>query len=257
MARRLLNAIGFAAATFDITSVIFFLRWSSKTDWFFGHYQGPPDQIFTAVGTGIAGILATVIWFARAYGQRFLTLRSNESPLERLRLKWLHATPLLVLALATGLVLLIGIPTLPRAWKMASLQPLDLRTASVPQLIKALKSGDYEQRGRAALCVVESINGESGEMPSGMPALTGKRVDVLENRKHLPELVDALASALTGPDLVGWYAAEALGAIGPEAKAAIPALERVLNRDDETMRQRALIALSRIDPNWKSPAVAK
>ena len=276
MARHLLSVLGFSAAVLNLTAIVEFVRWGSKTDWFFSHYQGPPDQIFTAVAAGVAGMFATATWFFVARRRKLDRSQSTSSQLERPRLNWLHAVPLMVLALPTGIVLLIGIPSLPQAWKMAALQPLDLRTASVPQLIKALKSGDEEQRMRAAMSVVASVTGESDDGLTGLPPLTessGKRVNVMADRRHLPELVDALASALTNPQLVGLYAAEALGAIGPDAKFAVPALVAAVRRtlsssvsglEKPSLGDSATQALTKIGPvgiagllNDKSTAVRR
>ncbi len=321
------------AAVLDAVSLICFGGWLSQTDWLFGHHYGPPGPLLAAMLTGVGGVLATVAWVDIGRRHRLsASQQATATPPTRPWLQWLLSAALIVLSFPTGLIVWVGISALPKTQWQAQLKELDSATATVPQLIKALKSNDYHQRWRAAEAVARSVRNSSDAMPTDMPVATespARTVDILADRKHLPELVAALADSLTGKDIIGSNAAVALGAlgrdaesavpalvasvrrgsgtpesehdsdvlrwaatqalarirpagiaalielsadknpavrrqvvgelgiIGPEAKSAIPALERSLNDDDEAVRQRAGIALPRIDPHWKPPADAK
>ena len=75
-----------------------------------------------------------------------------------------------------------------------------------------------------------------------------------------PTAVPALEKALADPDAaVRYYAAAALGRLGPEAKAAVPALIKLLADADANVRWRAARALGDIGPEAKSavPALVK
>ena len=72
--------------------------------------------------------------------------------------------------------------------------------------------------------------------------------------------VPALAAALKDTDVsVRGAAALALGTMGSEARAAVPALAEVLKDDKDGVRHAALVALSAVGPEAKGavPAVAE
>ncbi len=333
MTRRPLVVFGFSAAAFDAISLTCFGTWLSQTDWLFGHHSGPPGPLLAAMWSGVAGVAATVIWLGLCLREGILAPHEAASHSPRRWWKWLFGFGLVVLCVPLGFIVMVGKSALPKSQWEAGLKELDSASATVPELISALKSDDYHRRWRAAQAVSKSVmRNVSNEMPSDMPPAAEfptKTVDVLADRKHLPELVAALADSLTGQDIIGTESAAALGAlgrdaesavpalvaaarggsgepvsehesdllrwatvealakirpagvaalielvndknpavrrqvvgqlgmIGPEAKAAIPALERVLNDDDEAVRQRARIALPRIDPHWKQPPDGK
>ncbi len=333
MTRRLLDVIGFSAAALDAVSLICFGTWLSQTDWMFGHYSGPPGPLLAAMWSGVGGLVATAMWLGLCIREGIRAPHEAAPRSARPWLKWVFGIGLVLLCVPIGFIVMVGKSALPKAQWEAGLKELDSASATVPQLIQAIKSDDYHRRWRAAQAVSKSVMRNSpAEMPSDMPPAAEfptKTVDVRADRKHLPELVAALADSLTGQDLIGsesaaalgalgrdaesavpalvaaarrasgepesehdtdvlrWRSVEALaqirpagmaaliklvddknpavrrqvvgqlGTIGPEAKAAIPALERVLNDDDEAVRQRAQIALPRIDPHWKPPADGK
>jgi HEAT repeat protein len=66
-----------------------------------------------------------------------------------------------------------------------------------------------------------------------------------------PLVIPALTKALADDnELICWMAADALGQIGPEAREAVPALRRALQRDFRIslVRTGVILALKRIDP---------
>ena len=66
------------------------------------------------------------------------------------------------------------------------------------------------------------------------------------------DAVPVLAKALEDPDYnVRWAAAEALGRIGEPAKAAVPALARTLTDKITSVRRETVVALGRIGPAAK------
>ncbi|HKI35888.1 MAG TPA: HEAT repeat domain-containing protein [Gemmataceae bacterium] len=94
--------------------------------------------------------------------------------------------------------------------------------AAIPDLVTALKDDDKELRVAAHHALVRI----------GAPA------------------VPALSAVLRGADLRGWYSISvALGKIGPDARAAVPALTEGLAHDDKGVRILAANALVKIDPD--------
>jgi HEAT repeat protein len=72
----------------------------------------------------------------------------------------------------------------------------------------------------------------------------------------IPVLIEALAA---DNELICWMAADALGQIGPEAREAVPALRRALQRDFKVslIKTGVTLALERIDPQVTEEAGAR
>jgi HEAT repeat protein len=72
-----------------------------------------------------------------------------------------------------------------------------------------------------------------------------------------PLVIPVLSEALAAEnELICWMAADALGQIGPEAREAVPALRRALQRDFKVslIKTGVILALERIDPQAKEEA---
>jgi HEAT repeat protein len=72
-----------------------------------------------------------------------------------------------------------------------------------------------------------------------------------------PLVIPVLSEALAAEnELICWMAADALGQIGPEAREAVPALRRALQRDFKVslIKTGVILALERIDPHAKEEA---
>ena len=261
MMRRLVVTIGFSAAALDGVSLICFGTWLSKTDWMFGHHSGPPGPLLAAMWSGIGGLLTTVTWLGLCMREVILAPHEAAPRSSRPWLKWLFGTGLFLLCVPIGFVVMVGKSALPKARWEAGLKELDSASATVPELINALKSDDYHRRWRAAQAVTKSLKRHStDEVRSDVPAgaeSQSKTVDVLADRKHLPELVAALADSLTGQDLIGSESAAALGALGRDAVAAVPALvaatqrgsgERETEHESDVLRWASAQALAQIRP---------
>lgn len=41
----------------------FFVAWLGRTDWLFGHFQGPSTDLATALTFGTLGMVGTLLWF--------------------------------------------------------------------------------------------------------------------------------------------------------------------------------------------------
>ena len=66
--------------------------------------------------------------------------------------------------------------------------------------------------------------------------------------------VPGLIRALSDPDSnVRFYAAQGLGRMGPDAAATIPALEKMLQDEDQSLRRAAEVALTRICGESSNP----
>ncbi|MBA4062648.1 MAG: hypothetical protein C0501_02860 [Isosphaera sp.] len=116
----------------------------------------------------------------------------------------------------------------PQPSLMRVVPPPPALTGAVPALTKAVTDEDVSVR-RLAVCAIENIG------PGAKSALP------------------ALAKAVTDPDFhVRAGALDALGAIGADAAAAVPDIINAL--DDPDVRERAVIVLGRIGP-WAKEAV--
>ena len=140
-------------------------------------------------------------------------------------------------------------------------------------LLNALRSPDLKTRTKAMMYVWESSPRMGPDTIEPMlPALTETVLDVDLNIRYMailslknfgrasapavPALIKALDTfpgrtpPLQGPERyyadVRWVAADALGAIGPGAKAAVPALTQALKDASPDVREAAAAALKRI-----------
>jgi HEAT repeat protein len=138
--------------------------------------------------------------------------------------------------------------------------------AAVSALTKAAADKDAFRAGRA----IEALGKIGAEAKSALPVIRPflKTDDLrkvaaamaLWQLERSPEAIPMLIQALhshkyfdedtegTHGDLVRWRAADALRDIGPDAKAAIPALRAALYDEDMTVRRAAAAAIQRIDP---------
>jgi hypothetical protein len=166
MNRRLLIATGLAAVGLDAVSLACFVAWLAKTDWMFGHHTGPPGQLMAAMCAGILGVLATVAWWTVCVCRRFRMDQEPSPTPHRRWLKWLFGAALVLALGPTGLIIAVGVSALPKSRWEARLKELDAATVTVPDLIEALKSGEYHQRWRAAQAVTKSLRPSTNEMPA-------------------------------------------------------------------------------------------
>lgn len=134
--------------------------------------------------------------------------------------------------------------------------------AAVPELVEALKDGDPAARLHAARAVAK--------IGPAAKATSGPLLDVLKKSRAMPQVQDACMDALGAlgpaaktavPELLKLGEARrkaldlprllvALGRIGPSAKEAVPFLTDVLDKEaSPALKYHALIALARIDPS--------
>jgi hypothetical protein len=122
---------------------------------------------------------------------------------------------------------------------LAELEPTD-KKAVIPVLIQML--GDKKHK--------------SDEMSGGISVLAGNAFTALP--LLAPESIAPLIDALSSQDFQVWVLAKgALGNIGPEAKAAIPALEKRLRDKDPKIRVGAAETIGELggDPNEFVPII--
>lgn len=143
-------------------------------------------------------------------------------------------------------------------------------TAALPQLLDVLQGTDLPLKVIAAHTLGNLGTNAAVAVPALEEFLTkaggGARTAVAQalwriTRKAslvLPALIEALE--IRTPDLVETWAdtsaAQTLAEIGPEAKAAVPALSRLLQAKDQRMRVGAAAALVRINPDTAGVAEA-
>ncbi len=141
-----------------------------------------------------------------------------------------------------------------------ALRRIGVQAKDVPALIVALKDKDFSVRRVAALAL-----GEIGhEAKAALPALKERKGPAFacaivqidpDDEAGIPYLIEEINST----DYNTYYrdaAILALGRIGPRAKAALPALRRILNDNDKgndnfSYRMLAAYAIARIDPSDK------
>ena len=130
--------------------------------------------------------------------------------------------------------------------------------AAAPALAKAMSDPDYHVR-RMSVAALEKIHPD----PSVVVKALGKaladadpsvRVAALHTlTEYSKDAVPVLSEALENENTRYWSAL-ALGELGPEAKAAVPALAKALSDERPTVQRELLIALARIGPD-SAPAV--
>jgi HEAT repeat protein len=132
------------------------------------------------------------------------------------------------------------------------------RAAAVPVLREVLEKGDPDQRLRAELIVLLwKIGPEAAPAPSRLDpgdlhaagtmlrgVYAAKAADAATRRNAVPTLLGAFEGAADAGYRASY--AQTLGAIGPDAGAAVPALTRALKDKDERARTAAAEALKKI-----------
>jgi hypothetical protein len=131
---------------------------------------------------------------------------------------------------------------------------------ALPACLKGLEDSDAKVRWVCAKCV-SRFQLDAAAIPDLVRALdrindTWVKGDVVRALGKLGQpAVPALCDALNHPDpQIRSQAIDALGAIGPAAKDAVPALLRVW-REDKPLSAYAVYAVTRIDPQAATPAV--
>jgi HEAT repeat protein len=151
-----------------------------------------------------------------------------------------------------------------RSQAALALWRIERHPAAIPALVTVVKEDDFG-RLNAALALGQIGPEAKLAIPALVAALDDEgrltRVEVAcalwRINKH-PAAIPALLKVLKERER-GWrrQAAEALGRLGPGAKAAVPALVEALWDDDESVRQRAAQSLKRIDPEAAKKAGVK
>ncbi len=135
--------------------------------------------------------------------------------------------------------------------------------AVAPALARAISDPDYHVR-RMAIAALERIHPEPEVVISAL-AKALEDVDSSVRVAALSSLTDyksaavpVLSKALEKPGIRYW-AALALGELGPEARDAVPALAAALNDERPEVRREVLIALARVgaEAHAAVPAIAK
>jgi HEAT repeats len=260
MLRGLQIAAVIGAVVLDILGIVYFVLWLGATDWLFGHTQGPPAYIITALWAAGAGLVATAIWLVLAVVGGIRT-RAPIGQGRGRRVVW-QAAGLVLLAIPTALIAAIGISELPRAQEKARIDRIKSKRATVSELVEALNDPEPLTRWEAA-------RGLASMGPTAEPAI-GPLADAVRRgtgppygeadplRMHAgealakigPAAVPTLVELLKDPSpFVRRTAARALAGIGRPAQAAVPALNEALQDDDEQTRNLARVALRAIEAN--------
>jgi HEAT repeat protein len=113
-----------------------------------------------------------------------------------------------------------------------------LASAGVAALARGLQNDDASVRSNSALALLVLSD----------DSLSPDRVTRVDISAALPALIVALGSDLR----TGGLAAQAIGNMGADGVAAVPALVKLLSRDEEGLRNSACIGLAGIGPSAKS-----
>jgi hypothetical protein len=104
----------------------------------------------------------------------------------------------------------------------------------------------------AALAIIQKMPRWEFGVAAGTIYETLAKVGTKANSKELARIVDTLAKNLTPKERYAALAAyESLGALGPKAKAAVPALEKAVGHSDLYFSSLARRALGNITGEWK------
>ncbi len=150
-------------------------------------------------------------------------------------------------------------------WALARLHPddKDLMRRTVRRLAEHLKDEHAEHREAAARALVDldpdpeiAHSVIKKVMEGASPEVLGAAMDAMASlgKKVLPRLIEAL-----GNEEVRARAADVIRRIGPEAKAAVPALIEALEDRSAETRNEVLFALAAVGPDARQavPAVTK
>jgi HEAT repeat protein len=126
--------------------------------------------------------------------------------------------------------------------------------AVLPPLVAALSGSDTDLRNCAISALGTMGPAARSALPLVSPFLKDPKAEVRVSAAHAVWCIsgtsgDALPILLAGLNSKEdvWIAAHALGELGPEAKAALPALRRLAERSDWFTRQMASEAVARIE----------
>jgi phosphotransferase system HPr-like phosphotransfer protein len=209
MLRRIQVTIGFAVFLFDAVTFAFFADYFSKTDWLFGHHQGPVSSAIAARVLASAGIIGTAIWMAIAMVRWFRS--PAEKPATRSGGLALQGVVLALLLPPTGFMAAPLVINSAQVRKGLQVQRIKAGDASVAELIAGLRSSDHGTRFSA----VQQLENMGPRATSAIPALA----DVVQDPAQTPNLT------------ISPSAAKALAAMGPDAAPAIPALVQAIKNE--------------------------
>ncbi len=180
-------------------SVVFFVLWLARTDWFFFHFTGPPRYLIVAFAGGVIAVISGLICIGIP------------------RLRKLRPALLGLCVIAGAVVILVTSTQLANALaelRRQHLQSVAGDASSVPELIAALHDRNWYVRNQAVMELARV--GPSAH--SAVPAL----VAVLQDPAYARP--DAPGSGIRSSVVY------TLGAIGPSASpAACPALLLLLS----------------------------
>jgi NADH:ubiquinone oxidoreductase subunit 5 (subunit L)/multisubunit Na+/H+ antiporter MnhA subunit len=248
MTRRIHVVVGLAATILNVVGIVCLLRWAAKTDFLFGHYEGPAICIVTALWTSLIGVIATVAWFLiRLYGKPASQRSTRVKPASS-KLMLFQGIALAVLLLPACLTVLIGVAKFPAAWVQLQVDRVKSGAATRAELMEGLKSPESRIRSTAARALglikersaVESLLSCLGDENISVRVSAAQALARIEDPRAMKPLMEALEDESY---MVRVWAASGLATIGDTS--CIPALEEFAQKDAKNRRrlERAIEAI--------------
>lgn len=246
--RRIQVIVGLAATILNSVAIVYFARWTMKTDLLDGHF-GPASYLLTALWTALIGVIATVTWFLIGLcGKLAPRISPTVKPASR-TLTLFQGIMLAVLLLPACLTVLIGVAKFPSARLQLKMDRMKSGAASPAELIKGLKSPNWRVRSTAARelglikdrSAVEPLISCLGDQNG--PVVRTSAAQALA-RIADPRAMKPLMEALEDESyMVRVWAASGLATLGDTS--CIPALEELAQTDPKNRKriERAIEAI--------------
>lgn len=242
-------AVGLAATLSNIVAIVYFLRWIGQTDFMFGHKEGPPGYILTALWLALIGVIATAAWFLIGLHRKLIARKSTVEKSAFSGWMWFQGVTLIVLLFPACLTVWCGAAKFPDARIKLQIDRMRSGEETPAKLIKGLKSSHPRVRSAAAGGL--GITGEKSAVDALAKCLRDETSPVVRTsaahalaRIADPRAMGPLVAALEDESyMVRVWAASGLATIGDAS--CIPVLEELADMDPEN-RTRLEMAIEAI-----------
>ena len=133
-----------AILTLHLQAIFFFGCWLARTDWLFGHFQGPPGFVIAAWAAAAVGLASSSVWFGLYLFRRQKVIPEVSSPGSTQWLGTLLRVGHILVVFPSLLILVEGSAILPKALEKLRRERLESRfhTKDASEVIPLLKDPD-------------------------------------------------------------------------------------------------------------------
>jgi hypothetical protein len=235
-----------AATVMHLVALGLFLAWLGQSDLFFGHDSGPPLLVIAALVVATVALMATVIWLA-------LRIRGWLGKPETVRL-WIAASQMVcagVLALLSGLIIMVGVTEYPRAQRALRRTRVESLSRQGPAAASALAESQSDDDWAVRQEAARSLGALGPAAQSALPAFERRLAQTAataEASRYLLALEkissqaakDYLTRALRDPDpRVRIQAAHDSWLLDQNPNPVLPVLTAALAGPEKECRKRA------------------